>query len=82
MSLPTPSMDDIYNGITASGCCSSLLQRIEALRNFVFLWQESRKTPEDSIGCYLQSMEVMLDDIYSRACDVEKSLEPFGTYMR
>lgn len=82
MSIPVPSMDDICNGITASGCCSGLLQRIEALRNFVFLWQDSRQQPDDFTSGYLQSMEIMLEDIYSRACDVEKSLEPFSEYMR
>lgn len=82
MSLPVPSMDDIYNGITASGRCSSLLQRIEALRNFVFLWQDSQQQPDDFISGYLQSMEIMLDDIYSRACDVEKNLESFSEYIR
>lgn len=82
MSLPVPSMDDIYNGITASGRCSRLLQRIEALQNFVFLWQDSRQQPNDFISGYLQSMEIMLEDIYSRACDVEKNLEPFSEYIR
>lgn len=82
MSLPVPSMDDIYNGITASGRCSSLLQRIEALQNFVFLWRDSRQQPDDFTSGYLQSMDILLEDIYSRACDVEKSLEPFSQYMR
>lgn len=82
MSIPVPSMDDIYNGITASSRCSSLLQRIEVLQNFVFLWRDCRQQPDEFTCGYLQSMEIMLEDIYSRACDVEKSLEPFSEYMR